>query len=875
MLDYEVTTTVRDKAKELINSPDAKSDYDIAAIRTPLRPIFGSMDPAQCEFGLFDSPISSFVWDLKYKRELEVSIQETIIRVVKGVMGDINRDNHIAEIAYSAIYNGVFLPGGRILAGAGLEHHDSTLMNCYVMGDLGDSLDEILTCFNESTITQKYGGGIGINFSRLRPKGAKIVTAAYLAGGPVAFMGIWEAMGHAIEAGGNRRGGKMAILNDSHPDILDFITAKQEAGKLTSFNISVGVSNKFMDAVNANDQWKLVHKAPRGDLPEEDQEAIFVDGEWVYVWGTIPARDLWDRIMQCTYDNSEPGVIFLDEVNKGNPINYLERISATNPCGEQPLPPYGACNLGAVNLARIVRNPFSDKAFIDWELLNAAVTVGVRFLDNVLDVTKYPLAAMQEEATTKRRIGLGITGLGDMLCMLDIPYGSQAGNEVTSWVMRRIANQAYLTSSVLAEEKGVFKRYDSTKHVMHEFPLKLDKDVYDRIVGNGLRNSVILTIAPTGTTSVVFGDVSSGCEPVFAHTQERKIKVKNEKNDDTWQTVDTYSFPVRMYAQQYACSPKDAIKALRKRAGYATSETISPIAHVGVQAALQRWVDASISKTINVPQDTPFDALKEVYMHAYDMGAKGCTTYRPSENRGAVLISKDNDDTNDDDINYDGGNGGQEECNYEHALAEVDFGKVEERALAHLYGEKQVAAQSTSAKLQPQSDFQRSNLLHGVTHKVDWPGLAAPVFVTVNHDADGNPVEIFITSKNAQYNEWTTALSVMMSKLLQVGLSGEEVASHLKDIILSQSSAWINGKHYGSLISYIAELLSHHVNFAMPMYLYQPDAITDDGQMVDLKTANEVRESILKDACTFCGSYNTRKESGCLKCDDCGQSKCD
>jgi ribonucleoside-diphosphate reductase alpha chain len=775
-----------------------------------------TLDPSQAAMKL-GTGISRDVWELKYRRENEEGVVDTIHRVVRGVLGENHPERILTE---DLVLDGIFLPGGRILAGAGLPHHDSTLMNCYVMGVLDDSLKGIMECLRESALTAKFGGGIGVDFSPLRPKSAPISTAAYFAGGPVAFMALWDAMGHAMEAGGNRRGGKMGVLHVSHPDILDFIDAKTKAGKLTGFNISVLVTDAFMEAVRGDSWWYLTHSAAPREIVSFE-EAPSVEG---HIWGRIKARDLWARILRSTYEYSEPGVIFIDRMNAWNPLYYRETIYATNPCGEQPLPPYGACNLGSINLARLVKRPFKDDACIDKNLLITAVRAAIIFLDKVLDVTKYPLEAQKEEAQRVRRIGLGITGLADMFAQLDVPYGSPRAAQIAAYIMRTITNTAYVTSSHLAATLGSFPDFNYTQWREGIFVSRLNQEVHDLISAQGLRNGVLLSIAPTGTISTVFGDVSGGCEPHFSHEVKRKVKVKDASHNDTNATYSTYSYAVRMLAQVANVSLEDACAHIEEDpARWPTAQNLTVEAHQEIQGALQYWTDSSISKTTNVPEDISFEAFADVYMGAYQKGCKGCTTYRPSAVRDSVLeVAKPKE----------GQKPSEEATSY-----------LKDHVFVPINGE-------------------RGSVLDGKTYKLRWPDLPNPIFVTINHDERG-PIELFINSRNSLHNEWTVAVSVLVSKLLQAGYPLAKVAEHLQSINLSTSTAYDNGRHYASLVSRIGHLLADHKWHDVEREMISGTPMLEAAFKVERKPT-----------CSFCASQNVRMVEGCIKCDDCGQSKC-
>jgi len=805
---------------------------------TPAMTSTPSLDINQDSFPIHTDPFCAFIWGLKYRRENEVDMYSTINRVCMDVLGE----DHPGFLETSKlISDSIFLPGGRILAGGGLPHHHSTLMNCYVMGEIEDSLDGIMSCLRESAITTKYGGGIGMNFGSIRPKGARIKTAPYAAGGPISFMKIWDAMGHALEAGGNRRGGKMAVLPVWHPDVLEFVHCKRTAGVLTSFNISVGVTSDFMDAVRNNQWWDLWHWHPPVDREPVETYGVTSDPYPLrYVWAKVRAKHLWDQITRATYEHSEPGVLFLDRMNSENNLRYRERITATNPCGEQPLPPYGACNLGSINLARLVNRPFTPVAAINWELLKYAVRHAVTFLDRVLDQTKYPLEAQFIESMKVRRIGLGITGLADMLAQLDIPFYSVEATQTASLVMGTIAVAAYEQSVKLARQLGKFPAFDATHYCEAPFIKRLPESLQQEIKEHGIRNGVLLSIAPTGTISSVFGDVSSGCEPTFDHRMVRRIKVKDANHNDVYEPRTQYSYTVRMFAHVMDIPVEEAyerITAPTESKRFPTAQTISVDAHIKMVAALQPWVDSAISKTINVPVDMPFEDFQNMYLRAYELGCKGCTTYRPSDTRDAVIIAAPIENKGE---------------------VEVPKVEVEVEALAR-----------TTPHGSPTKGYHRGYKMDGSTYKLKWPDLPSPLFVTISHDEEG-PKEIFISSTNALNNEWTTATALLVSKLLQAGIPLLEVAGHLKRIVLSTSTSYDNGRHYPSLVARIGHLLEEHVTNGQ-----HKRELTIKVEVDTQKVKEVIDQAIAGLKCKFCQSLNTIMQEGCLKCNDCGQAKCD
>ena len=501
-----------------------------------------------------------------------------------------------------------FVPGGRILAGAGANRR-VTLFNCFVMGRIEDDLGSIFDSVKEAARTMQAGGGIGHDFSTLRPRGARVHSMGADASGPVSFMDVWDAMCRTIMSAGSRRGAMMATLRCDHPDIETFIDVKRDPQRLRNFNLSVLVTDAFVAAVRADAPWDLVFEGK--------------------VYRTVPARQLWARLMQATYDVAEPGVIFIDRINADNNLAYCETISATNPCGEQPLPAYGACLLGALNLARLVRAPFTPDAHLDEDRLATLAAVATRFLDNVVDVSNYPLPAQQQEAFAKRRLGLGVTGLADALIMLGIRYGSDAACQLTGRWLERIKIVAYETSAALAVEKGPFPLSDPAAMIERPNLRTLPEALRKRIAATGLRNGLLTTIAPTGTTSLLAGNVSSGIEPVFDFTYARKIT-----EADGSRRVEQ----VQDYAHRLYCNTFGSEASLP--AAFITAADLTPADHLAMQSAAQPHVDSAISKTINCPAGISFDEFQSIYLDAHRMGLKGCTTFRPNAVTGSILSSE-------------------------------------------------------------------------------------------------------------------------------------------------------------------------------------------------------------------------------------------
>ena len=563
--------------------------------------------------------ISRHIWESKYRFRREdgagdACIEDTWRRVARALAGAELHDREAWEVRfYSALEDFKFLPGGRILAGAGTGHR-VTLFNCFVMCRIKDSMDGIFEALKEGAVTMQQGGGVGYDFSTLRPSGAPAQSVGVTASGPVSFMHIWDAMCATILSTGARRGAMMATLRCDHPDILDFVRAKRDPARLRHFNLSVLVTDAFMQAVKDDAEWPLA-------FPPKNEPGSAVHQ-------TLRARELWQEIMQATYDYAEPGVLFIDHINVQNNLWYAENLAATNPCGEIPLPHYGACNLGSINLTRFVRNAFTPSAAFDFAALENIVPVAVRMMDNVCDVSRFPLEKQAQAVHATRRLGLGLTGLGDALIMLGISYDSEAAMKTASGIMQHICKTAYRASIELAREKSPFPVLDRNKHIDGYFIRHLPDDIRNGILKDGIRNSHLTAIAPTGTISLLASNVSSGLEPVFQHDYRRRIIEADGTHREYPVTDHAYALFRKLHGQD-APLP-DA---------FVTAGEISPYRHLDMQAALQPWVDNAISKTINVPAEYSFADFKSLYEYAFEKGLKGCTTFRPNPVTGQVLVS--------------------------------------------------------------------------------------------------------------------------------------------------------------------------------------------------------------------------------------------
>ena len=735
-------------------------------------------------------PIAREIWAMKYRYTpedgtgAETAIEDSWRRVAHAVSAAEHDDDRLvwADSFYRILENYKFLPAGRILAGAGTGRQ-VTLFNCFVMGRIPDSLDGIFTQLKEAALTMQQGGGIGHDFSTLRPRGAPVRGVAADASGPLSFMDVWDAMCKTIMSAGTRRGAMMGTMRCDHPDIEAFIAAKGEADRLRNFNLSVLVTDAFMAAVKANAEWPLVFEG--------------------HTFRTVPAAQLWDQIMKATYRYAEPGVIFIDRINSENNLSYCETIGATNPCGEQPLPPYGACLLGSLNLTRFVLNPFGLNAHIDEIALRKTTSVAVRFLDNVIDISNYPLPQQRAEALAKRRIGLGITGLADALAMCGLTYGSeQAAAAARRW-MAIIEHAAYQSSSILAEERGAFPLFDPERFGATGHASGLEAALRGNIARHGLRNGLLTSIAPTGTISLLAGNVSSGIEPIFSIRYDRKV-LQASGNARSEAVTD---YAASLFWQIHGSDSE-------LPSSFVTADQLSPSAHLLMQAAVQEHVDSSISKTINIPEDFPFERFKHVYEEAYDLGLKGCTTYRPNAVTGSVLSNTPlslRDPVND-----------------HHAP-------------------------------------EREEVLPGMTYKLRWPETDHAIYITINDIIESGvrrPFEIFINSKNMEHYAWTVALTRMISAVFRRGGDVSFVVEELKAVFDPRGGQWMDGRYIPSLLAAIGGVIERHMidtGFLDPQHM---------------ALSNQPKGGRSHSACPRCGNTTLIFQESCATCLSCGYSKC-
>lgn len=744
--------------------------------------------------------IAAQIWDMKYRLKqpdgtpVDLTVDDSWRRVAAAVAAAESDPGLWTERFLGILRDHRYLPAGRILAGSGTAR-DVTLFNCFVMGTVPDSMAGIFAHLREAALTLQQGGGIGYDFSTIRPKGAPVAGVGADASGPLSFMDVWDAMCRTIMSAGSRRGAMMATLRCDHPDVVDFIEAKRTPGRLRMFNLSVLVTDPFMAAVEADGPWDLVFGGR--------------------VFRTLPARELWDRIMRSTYDSAEPGVIFIDRINARNNLAYCETIQSTNPCGEQPLPPYGACLLGSVNLAKLVVDPFTPQARFDHAALAEIVPVAIRLMDNVVDVSRFPLPEQAAEAKAKRRIGLGVTGLADAFLMLGVRYGSPESAALTEAWLEAIKLHAYRASAEIAVEKGAFPLFDRDQYLAAPGIAELPEEIRDLIARHGIRNALLTSIAPTGTISLFAGNVASGIEPVFAWTHTRNVLLPDGSRRA--ETVENHAY--RLFREIHG--PDAPLPDY-----FVDAQTLQPADHLAIQAAAQRHIDSSISKTINCPEDLSFDAFKDVYAQAYALGCKGCTTYRPNPITGAVLEAK----------------------------------PAERRALD---------APSLSLPAA------RPEVLPGETYKLRWPDSDHAIYVTLNDtvvDGQRRPFEIFINSKNMEHYAWTVALTRMISAVFRRGGDVAFVVEELKAVFDPRGGQWMGGRYVPSLLAAIGETIERHM--VATGFMEKPEGIVPEVAVEVTAEAVSAPARPPGRSCPKCGHPTLVRQEGCDTCLNCGYSRC-
>ncbi len=781
--------------------------------------------------------ISQRIWDMKYRlrtptgEPVDRTIEDTWRRVAAALAAPERDSAEWAERFYRAMEDFHFLPAGRVVAGAG-SGRAVTLFNCFVMGTIPDDMGGIFTHLREAALTMQQGGGIGYDFSTLRPHGAPVKGVGADASGPLSFMDVWDAMCRTIMSAGYRRGAMMATLRCDHPDIEAFIKAKREPGRLRMFNLSVLATDAFMQAVADDSPWELAFAGT--------------------VAKVMPARELWDKIMRATYAYAEPGVIFIDRINRRNNLWYCETIEATNPCGEQPLPAYGACLLGSINLARLVAAPFTKEAQLDLGRLRRLVPDCVRMMDNVVDFSQFPLPEQQHEAASKRRIGLGVTGLADALILCGLRYGSPAAVAAAEEWFAAIEREAYLASTALAAEKGAFPLFDRERYLEGEMVAALDEDIREAIARHGIRNALLTSVAPTGTISLFADNVSSGIEPVFSYRYTRNLLMP----DGTRREEEVEDYAHRLYRRvigENAPLPDYFVDA----------QVLSPQDHLVMQAAVQKHVDSSISKTINIPADISFERFKDVYLRAYALGCKGCTTYRPNEVTGAVLAAR------------------------------PAAGAGTERPAAPQQPELPLPPPTPPAVPKPADLYEaggvvymtqplsRPEALPGQTYKLRWPESEHALYITLNdivQDGRRRPFEVFINSKNMEHYAWTVALTRMISAVFRRGGDVSFVVEELKAVFDPRGGAWVEGRYVPSLLAAIGEVIERH----MVEIGFLPQSGMDraaEAKIVNLAIESQ-RGRLGGSAgprprqCPKCGEAALIRIEGCEECTSCDYSRC-
>ena len=765
------------------------------------------------------SGISQQIWDMKYRLKsadgtaLDKTIEDSWRRIAAALAAPEADAASWAEQFYGALEDFRFLPAGRIVAGAGSKRQ-VTLFNCFVMGAIPDDMGGIFEHLKEAALTMQQGGGIGYDFSTLRPKGAPVKRVGADASGPLSFMDVWDAMCRTIMSAGYRRGAMMATLRCDHPDIEAFVEAKREPGRLRMFNLSVLVTDGFMQAVKEDAPWQLVFGGT--------------------VFKVVQARALWDQIMRATHAFAEPGVIFIDRVNARNNLAYCETIHATNPCGEQPLPPYGACLLGSINLAALVREPFEDGAHLDMAELARLVPLAVRMMDNTIDVSNFPLEAQEAEARAKRRIGLGVTGLADALIMCRARYGDERAVALARTWLAAMRRHAYLASVELASEKGPFPLYDAEGFLAGETVRGLDEDVREAIARHGIRNALLTSIAPTGTISLFADNVSSGIEPVFSYAYSRNVLMPDGSRRE--EEISDHAY--RLYRRLRGDGPLPEY--------FVDAQTLAPRDHLVMQAAMQDYIDSSISKTINCPAEIAFDRFKDVYLSAYELGCKGCTTYRPNDVTGAVLAVKAKGAPKPK----------QEELPLEKPRARGPDGNE---------------ASSVVYMTQP---LDRPEALPGSTYKIRWPESDHAIYITLNdivQDGRRRPFEVFINSKNMEHYAWTVGLTRMISAVFRRGGDVSFVVDELKAVFDPRGGSWVEGRYVPSLLAAIGEVIERHmIEIGFLPSANAPVIAVADKRVVGLDdgTRHELR------GCPRCGERAMLRQENCDVCTSCAYSKC-
>jgi ribonucleoside-diphosphate reductase alpha chain len=821
-----------------------------------------------------EQPIVRDTWAEKYRYGDEPDYAATCLRVVSALCA--NETSEFRINAAAAMQAREIVPAGRILAGAGTDKR-VTLINCFVSPDIQDSMRSeagepgcgIMHALSKAAYTQQMGGGIGMDFSTVRPRGALVRRTNSVSSGVLPFMDMWDAMCATIRSSGSRRGAMMGTLGIWHPAIEEFVEAKQQRGRLTNFNVSVLVPDAFMWAVEQDWGWDLHFPVPRADNKYgwSSEGGAGTSTEGGYIYKVVRARDLWDKIIRATYVHAEPGVIFIDRINQLNNLAYCEDIHCVNPCGEQALPANGACNLGHTNLAVMVDRPFEPDASFDWDKLERAAAIMVRLLDNVLDVTQWPLEEQAEEARAKRRIGLGFTGLATALQQLGIPYGSPAAVEFTREVARRQAIAAYKASVQLAEERGPFPLFDP-RFCDRPFVKKLPSDLRLAIEGSGIRNGVLLSVAPTGTTSLVMGNVSSGIEPVFAHKYRRKVRGDSGEMSNEYSV---YDYGYLKYCGKHAVDPNDPRIETGEEVvlppGFVTADQLTVEQHLQMAAAAQEWVDSAISKTINCPESMGIDEFRAVYGRAYELGLKGCTTYRPDprSGRGAVL---------------------------EAAEAPSPLSALPTGPSGSLSGPPNTTEFITREEVVPNSEHRpvgpdnaqprpdkisMRDVVPGLRYRIKWPHEDCAYYVIITDVEDAamprgrRPFELFISTKSTRHEEWVKAFSLMATAIFRREGDPSFIVDELRTVFSAKGGGWVpiagkeGRRHVPSLVAAVGLKIEEHLRYLG--MLEEAEPLIAPADQLTSHAADMER-------CEVCGALAVVHEAGCSSCRACGASDC-
>tara|TARA_Y100000310_G_scaffold284137_1_gene306717 strand:- start:532 stop:2808 length:2277 start_codon:yes stop_codon:yes gene_type:complete len=755
----------------------------------------------------FTNSYSEFIWGKKYKAEFDKSIEDTWRRVAHTLASGKKEESEF----YSLLEDFKFLPAGRILTSIG-SGRKATAFNCFVMDTIDDSMPDIFRVLKESALTQKMGGGVGYDFSTLRPSGESVETLGTGASGPVSFMSIFDTTTKTIIGGGNRRGAQMGVMNVSHPDIEKFILAKRgtENNALTQFNISVTAPDAFMEKYRTGREW---HHTWNGKSVKKNN-----------------ASDLMEMITKNAYDYAEPGLIFIDRINAMNNLHYCESIASTNPCGEQPLPPYGACLLGSFNLTQYLTGYDAEGLYFDLEKFKEDIPKAVRLLDKVIDKTEYPLEAQRQEATNKRRMGIGITGFASVMGILDIKYGSYECMQFIEAMMTTLRDEAYRASTELSTAVGSFPLFDKKQYLKSKFIKTLPRDIRDRIEKYGIRNSHLLSIAPTGTISLLANCVSHSIEPEFEVKYKRNTVIDADGNTEPFD-IETYA-----YAK---------LKEMGKTPKLEIASDVHPKTHIDVQAKFQEFVDSSISKTINVSEDYPYEDFKDLYGYAYNKGCKGITLFRPNENMNSV----------------------------------IDTGKSDQK--------------KESQEITSQRRTRPANL-YGSTYRIPYKNNKGKLYITINRDPEREdyPFEVLISHGDTGEAEvWLKALARMLSAIMTRTEDIQFVIESFEKLRDSEGGFW--GKKIDDLEKlkpteneqrpYFYENSEdstgvyihsgpHAIALALRMFLsqYGHNGETKP-QDFDQKEKQYNTQGII---CPQCQQPTLIKQSGCSECQSCEYSSC-